>query len=352
MRELARAAGYSLMLFAPALLMASVVLQMPWLTVAVLICGLPFLRPLFGDACAEVPEWSEKTATLLDRLPIVGAGAVFVAIALFVARLPILRHSAVDLAWWGASLWASFVFASCIAHELVHRRDQLSRQVGRVLSGVIAYPLLEHEHRAHHGTSGNVLAAEWPRADENVWQFSRRRLKRVLRTAWEGDVVAAVRAGHRLAGGLPLALCSFGLTASAFALGGGLWGIVLYAGVTLAVVWSMQAVTYVQHWGLGTDSVSNADQGEFGWEDRCRLQAWLTLSISYHQAHHRCSSVPYYRQTPIADAPRMPAGYVVLLVASVIPPLWRAWMIPVLERWKTSPGRQSGAGRRLFCIGG
>jgi alkane 1-monooxygenase len=350
MRELVRAAGYSLMLFAPALLAASVILQTPWLTFAVLIGGLPFLRPLFGDACGEVPAWSEQTATLLHRLPIAGAGAVLAALAFLVARLPVVAHSTGDLAWWGGSLWASFVFASCVAHELVHRRDWLSRQIGRVLSGVIAYPLLEHEHRAHHGTSGNVTAAEWPRVDENVWQFSGRRLNRVFRSAWDGDVVAAARGGHRLAGGLPLALCAFSLTAFAFAVRGGLGGVVLYAGVTVAVLWSMQAVTYVQHWGLGTDNAPNAEEGEYGWEDRCRLQAWLTLSISYHQAHHRASAVPYYRQTPTADAPRMPAGYVVLLVASVIPPLWRAWMIPALERWKASPGSQVGAGRRLFCI--
>lgn len=353
MGEFARAAGYLLMLVPPAVLAVSVMLGTPWLAFAVLIGGLPLLRLLFGDADREAPTWSERTATFLDVLPLLYAALAPIALAYLLIRLAAVAQGAGALVWWGLSLWATFIFASCVAHELVHRRDSSSRQVGRVLSGIIGYPLLEHEHRAHHGTSGNVEAAEWPRLDENVWQFSGRRLRRVFRSAWDSDHASSVRVGHRLAGGLPLALLSCVLTATAFTVAGGLGGLCLYAAVTAAVAWSMQAITYIQHWGLGADSAPNANEGEYGWEDRCRLQAWLTLSISYHQAHHRASSVRYYRQVSSEDAPRMPAGYVVLLFASLVPPLWRRWLMPALERWKREPAAaQRGAGRRLFCIAG
>lgn len=350
MREALRAAGYLFILLPPAILALSVALDVPWLAFAVTLGGLPLVRPIFGDAPAEPPVWSEKASTFLDGLPIGAAALVIAAIGSLIWHLSTGSVSGGAWIWWGLSLWAVCIFGSCIAHELVHRRQLISRQAGRLLSGAIGYPLLEHEHRAHHGASGNVEPPEWPRVDENVWQFSARRFPHVVRAAWEGDVVASVRAGHRLAGGLPLAVLAFVATAAAFFVFGGLAGLCLYLAVAVGTAWAMQAVTYVQHWGLGADSVANADEGQFGWEDRCQAQVWLTLGISYHQAHHHGSSVPYYRQAPLETAPRAPAGYVVLLVACLFPPLWRALMLPALERWRASPENQIGVGRRLFCL--
>ena len=50
-------------------------------------------------------------------------------------------------------------------------------------------------------------------------------------------------------------------------------------------------------------------------------------------------------------SPRMPGGYVVLLFISMVPPLWRALMLPVLQRWKEAPMEsQETAGHRLLCF--
>jgi len=320
------------------------------LTFVALILVAPLLRSLFGDSRREPPAWSEGIATYLGYLPVVAALACIFAAAISIGAVPDGPNSVIGRALLGLSLWALFVFASCIAHELVHRRDSMSRMLGQVLSGVIGYPVLEHEHRAHHARSGNVCAAEWPRLDESVWTFSVRRLRVVFRNAWEGDLVAASKKRQRLAGGLPLACFAMAITAISFAAVSGQRGLVLYCMVAIAVAWSMQAVTYVQHWGLGTDSVDGAVEGEFGWEDHCLIQSWMTLAISYHHAHHHSSSLPYYRQRPSGAAPKAPAGYVVLLFASLIPSVWRSLMLPALNRWKADPNNQATAGRRLVCI--
>ena len=214
----------------------------------------------------------------------------------------------------------------------------------------MGYPVLEHEHRAHHATSGAVRVPEWPGVGESVWRFSARRMLHVLRTAWDGNAAAAQRAGRLYRGGLPTALASMAATAAAFGVALGWAGVLFYLSVSLGVLWAIQAITYVQHWGLGRDSLPAAASGSFGWEDGCRLQRWLTLSISYHQAHHHGTAVPYYRQTIEPGSPRMPGGYVVLLFASLVPPVWRALMMPALQAWKLNPHAQQAAGRRLFCI--
>jgi alkane 1-monooxygenase len=347
-REYSRASGY-LFIFAPPLLLAASTYLLPVLAFLGLILVLPLLRLVFGDAPDHQPEWSEGAAQILETLPIAAACS---HIAALLYSVWVLRHdswSEVGLFQLGLSLWATFTFATCISHELLHRRDAASKLLGRVLSGIIGYPFQEHEHRTHHSAGEKVDRAEFPAATDSVWQFTARRFRHILRTTWEGDVQAATRRGHRLAGGMPLSLASTAVTSWGFGLAAGIQGFVLYAAVTVAVVWTMQAMTYVQHWGLVmADELENRAINS-AWEDRCQVQAWITLNIGFHQAHHQQVAVPYYRQSPAMDAPLQPGGYVVLLFASMAPPLWRVLMMPVLVRWRQAPHSQSSPGRQLLC---
>src|SRR4051812_40116048 len=112
MGEAGRAAGFLLILAPPALLAASVQLGTPWLAFAVLIFGLPLMRPFFGDAEGSTPTWSEPIATLLHGLPLLYAALAPASIGYLLIRLPLVAPSAGALVWWGLSLWATFIFAS------------------------------------------------------------------------------------------------------------------------------------------------------------------------------------------------------------------------------------------------
>jgi alkane 1-monooxygenase len=349
-REWCRASGYLFIFLSPALLAAAMALDWPLLSFVGLIFVLPLLRIVFGDAPDRQPEWSEEVAQTLEFLP-VAAGAVYAAAIAYVVYA--LSHSQQAGSDWfeiGLSVWASFIFASCVSHELLHRRDIVSRALGRVLSGMIGYPLQEHEHRAHHVQTGQLKAAECPAIDESVWRFTSQRVRHVVRMAWEGDLQVATRRGNRLSGGLPLSVGATVVTAVSFGLFAGLPGLLLYVIVALAVAWTMQAMTYVQHWGLCFVDASDGKTRYHAWEDRCQVQTWVTLGISYHQAHHQHTAVPYYRQNPIPGAPLQPGGYVVLLFVSMVPPLWRMLMTPALERWRRTPFAQRSAGRLLLCV--
>lgn len=347
---LARAFGHLSILIPPVLIPVSLMTGAPALALLALILFAPLLRVIFGDVNDSPPEWSEWLASLLEWLPVACA---LVYVGAMVTALTILHSAKVPngtLAWFGSSLWAVFVFGSCVAHELVHRSNAPSRNVGRVLSGLIGYPFLEHEHRAHHMQNGNPDAAECARHDESVWTFTFRRLAYVMSRAREGDMLMAARRGHRLAGGLPLSLVAMFAAAIGFTWAAGPAGLIVYAVVACAVAWAIQAITYIQHWGLGRDGFGDVPAADLGWEDSCRLQSWLTLGTSFHQAHHRSSSVPYYRLQPTPDSPKAPAGYIVLFFASLVPPVWRALMAPALLRWQRAPDTQRTAGRSLLCL--
>jgi alkane 1-monooxygenase len=349
-RELIHGSGYLLILVPPVLLVLSAALNLPALPFICLILVAPLLRLVLGDAPTQ-PLWSEVAASVLEIVPMAAAVA-FLTSVVYIAW----AMGQQDLEWqdwlqYGLSLWAVAIFSSCYAHELLHRqRAPVSRMLGRLVSGAMGYPLLEHEHREHHGHSTDVVEADWAPVGESLWHYTGRRFKRVSQEAWEGDQLAAAKNGHRLAGGLPLAVAAMLLTCIVFCVAAGLPALIMYAAVAAGVAWTMQAMTYVQHWGLGPDAAPNARSGDYAWEDGCRLQAWLSLCISYHQAHHHHATVPYYRRELVAGSPRQPAGYVVLLFAAMVPPLWRSLMLPALEAWQRDPCRQESAGRRLICF--
>lgn len=350
--QIIQAAGY-LVVFAPyALFLLGQYAGVPYVAFVAVFGVGPFLRIGLGNLPEEAPEWDERLSVWLERLPMIYGLAMP---ALFLASLRALDFSPTvsvfHLLLSGLSLWTCNFFAVVVAHELIHRPG-LRRRVGGIVAGLAGYPWLGHEHLMHHSTSGNVELAEWPRLDESVWAFAARRTRRVVCSSLEHNAAAAMRSRlsvHR--GGLLAACTATVVAATAFSLVGGLRGLVFYFCVCGAVHFGVQAVTYLQHWGLGTDSVTDAQEGRYAWEDRCRFQGWLMLHLALHQSHHQRSSVPYYLISVDPRSPRLPAGYVVLLLASFVPPLWRWLMEPALENWKVDPAAHVEPARwRLICL--
>ncbi|MCO5122381.1 MAG: fatty acid desaturase, partial [Rhizobacter sp.] len=148
-----------------------------------------------------------------------------------------------------------------------------------------------------------------------------------------------------------IALMCTALTWIGFTAIAGAPGMYLYLAATLGVVFGVQLITYIQHWGLGDDSIPGRIAYGRGWEDDCRFQAWVTLSLSLHDQHHRDSRRPFYRIGPSPDSPRLPAGYVLLMFASLVPPVWRRVMATPHQYWLASPASPLSAGHRLTCFG-
>lgn len=348
--QLVRASGYLWMLVAPVLLVYGLQLGAPWLAAAMLFGVFPLLRALYGDTRGREPEWSEGVSTFLDLLPMVYVAVMIGTLVLTLFHVHTHAMSAGQWAGLGVSMWATFAFGSCVGHELLHHQQPAHRMCGRVVAGVIGYPFLEHEHRTHHGSVGDSDRPEWPLVTESVYAFAARRSLHVIRTAWNSNLAAAERRGSRYFGGLATAAAASAATAAAFVIAGGWAGLVTYIAVALGVHVAIQAITYLQHWGLGKECSDSGQRVPLSWEDTCRLQRWVTLGISLHFAHHRNASIPYYLLQPAPSSPRLPASYVVMLYLSLVPPLWFRAMVPVLERWKESPDTQPTAGRRLVCF--
>lgn len=347
------ATGYLSTFLMPALLALGIWSGHPYLAFGTAMLVFPLARSVFGAYPAHVPIiWNERIATLLDRLPMVYSIVLLMVVLLV---LGMVNAGAADTPakalGIGLSLWMTMLFATCPAHELIHRRDPREVRVGRLVSGLAGYPLLGFEHLIHHARFGDTEHAEWPKVNESVWQFAGRRLHRLADALLLSEGVSWRRHRSHLSHSRIRDAAMLTLTMLvAFTFAGGWAGFLIYLGVIVGVTFGVQLITYLQHWGLGDDSLMDASSRQYGWEDDCLFQAWLTLHISFHQAHHEVSRLPYYRVTVMPDSPRQPAGYVILMLACLFPRLWRRLMQPALEHWKRQPLHPRSPGRRLTCF--
>lgn len=340
--------GYLFVLVPPVLLVGGVAIGLPYLLFLVLFAIGPFLRILFGNIPEETGEWSERMTTLLDRLPIVAAIFHFCAGAL--CLLLAVHNPPSGIGQWvglGLSLWSSVLCAIPVAHELTHRRG-FDRAVGSALAGLTGYPVLEGEHLRHHSVSGFVEQPEWPRVDESVWSFVARRLPHTWHNAWRQHLaLRRTPNGSRFFVGVG----TMAATAAAFAATLGWAGLTTYVITAVGIHIAVQAINFIQHWGLGTDNVPGAEEGRFSWECRCQFQGWLLLNIALHHSHHHRSATPYYRLAPHKGSARLPGSYIPLLFVSMIPPLWQKLMRPAVETWKADPAAQlEPSGYRIICL--
>lgn len=347
-RQWLAASGYLCALIAPGLLITGVLSDRPLLAFGVVMVLYPLARPLFGEVGEAPVEWTESTSAALHRLPM-GFAIIHIAMLLWLP-LHLLRQPLATMGGWmslGLSLWIVLLLATCVAHELIHRRAAPEARLGRWLAAVVGYPLLALEHINHHARVADVARAEWPAVAEPMWRFAARRLRLVTLHALH---VARGRVGsQRARAALLEAIGVMLLVAGQFWAMLGVAGLALYLAVAASVTVGFQAITYLQHWGLAKGPPVLRGRA-LAWEDSCRFQAWVTLNVSCHQAHHTSSQTPYYRLAPEAGSPRQPAGYVILLVLSLVPALWFHLMHPVLDTWRRQPGRPMPTGRRLTCF--
>lgn len=169
------AAGYLAIAIAPLLLGVGASIGKPYFAVGTVLVVFTLARLVFGPYEGP-PPWTERVSWWLDRLPLLYAVLLAATMGYLLSVLARDNLSPGDIAGWSLSLWVTLTFATCVAHDLLHRRSKDYRVAGHVLAGIAGYPVLGYDHSRHHARPGNTAAAEWPRIDESVWQFSARRL--------------------------------------------------------------------------------------------------------------------------------------------------------------------------------
>jgi alkane 1-monooxygenase len=203
-----------------------------------------------------------------------------------------------------------------------------------------------HTHHRHVGTQKDSATA---RRDENVFGFT-------IRAGIQGPKEAFAQEAERL-GRMGLSAWSWrnrvisgqaytlgiGTVAAAIAGGPGLAGL-----VAAALVGRLfhESINYAQHFGLVREEGAPLAP-RHAWDCRRGLSNALHYNLPRHADHHLHPYKPFWQLEAASGAPVLPHGYQTMALISLIPPLWRRIVTPILAEWdRTSASEEE---RRLIA---
>lgn len=242
-------------------------------------------------------------------------------------------------AWQGLGLLLSIGLVSggqgiTIAHELGHRRSRVDRWLAQALLMTVGYGHFHIEHnRGHHARVATQDDPATARRGESFYRFWWRALPGAWRSAWALETARLERqelprwSAHNMMlwyAAVPLALLL------AFALLLGPLGAAFFAGQALVAVSLLEAVNYIEHYGLqrqrGSDGRLEPVTLHHSWNAAERVSnAWL-FNLQRHADHHAHPALPYVALRHHDDSPQLPTGYTGMLWLALLPPLWFALM--------------------------
>ena len=230
------------------------------------------------------------------------------------------------------------------AHELIHQKDKLERDLGDALLAIVLYGHFRTKHiLIHHryvGTPKDPLTARY---NEGFHRFFFRLLPEGLIASWKLETARLAKRD------LPFwdksnpfwryAIWPTGFLILA-ALIGGWYGVWLYLTQAAIAVMFLELTNYVEHYGLvrkhlGDGKYENL-RPHHSWNSSRMVTNYLLINLQRHSDHHYKPD----RRFPVlltyvdTEAPRLPYGYPIMAAMALVPPLWRRVMNPRVRKWR------------------
>lgn len=229
---------------------------------------------------------------------------------------------------------AAGIVGITVAHELLHGRSRMERAMAHCLLLLVSYPhfalLHRHGHHRHLATLNDPATA---RLGENLYAFLWRSITGGLRFCWRVEARRLRCHGKSIWNPSNRLLQHAGqlfLIYVVVAAIAGLPGLLLFALQSAVSVFFLEAVNYMQHYGLLRARISRHRYEPVAprhcWDSRHPVSNALLFNLGYHADHHCTPRRPYNALTNQADAPQLPAGYPTMFVIALFPPFWQ-WLM-------------------------
>jgi alkane 1-monooxygenase len=228
------------------------------------------------------------------------------------------------------------------AHELIHRAAPWERALGELLLTSVSYPHFAIEHVfGHHRRVATRQDPATARYGESFARFLPRTLAGSLVSAWRIETERQAR--RRRAWWHPAnRMWRYG--AGQAAMYAGAWGLFgpaaagFLAAQAFVAVSQLEVINYIEHYGLERREVAPGTPEPIApwhsWDSHYRISNWLLINLARHADHHGTASRRYPALRANHAAPQLPAGYGVMFILALVPPLWRRVMDPRVEQWR------------------
>lgn len=220
------------------------------------------------------------------------------------------------------------------AHELGHKRGMGEQALAKMALAPSWYGHFFVEHNVGHHLK--VATAQDPasaRLGESLWAFYPRALLGGVISGVRLESARLHRRGHRFWHWRNTIVQSWLISvlivvAIIVAFG---WQVAPWFAVQAVIgMLVLEAVNYIEHYGLlrvpGADGQLGKVRPEHSWNGDHMFSNVVLLNLQRHSDHHARPGRRYQVLRSCEQAPQFPAGYALMVVLAVVPPLWRAVM--------------------------
>jgi alkane 1-monooxygenase len=225
------------------------------------------------------------------------------------------------------------------AHELGHKRTSLERTLAKIALAQSFYGhfFVEHNH-GHHIRVATPDDPATARLGESYWRFLPRSVSGSLRSAWTYEKARLARRGkstwnlrhNNVLNAWAMSVVLYAVLLAVFG-----WQIApwLVAQAVMAIMF-LEGANYLEHYGLlrekRADGKYRKVSPEHSWNSNHACSNLFLYNLQRHSDHHANPLRRYQTLRSMPEAPQLPAGYAVLIVLALFPPLWRRVIDPRL----------------------
>jgi len=228
---------------------------------------------------------------------------------------------------------ANGIFGMTIAHELLHRTGRTAYVVADALLMAALYGHFRVSHLdVHHRLVATQADPATPTEGETLYKFFGRSIVDGFALSLKIEAQRLAALGYRPHSLRNLAVRSLVAGVALIAMISSIFGapaVVLFVGQALIAVYTLEALNYVQHYGLSRRDSPDAQitsEGSLAWDWDGPFTNWLMLDLGAHNEHHGEPKTAKRGNCRINPALRLPGSYLLMIAVASCPPLWRAIM--------------------------
>jgi alkane 1-monooxygenase len=236
-----------------------------------------------------------------------------------------------------------------VAHELGHKNTKIEQFLAKMLLATVCYMHFFIEHnRGHHVNVSTHNDPASSRKGENFYTFYFRTVFGSYMGAWNLEKKRLEKKGlgafHYSNEMLWYWAIQLGFAGALFAVATVLMGSPQWIalGFFFAQAWIgfslLELVNYIEHYGLKRKEIA---PGKFekvlpihSWNANHFVSNAFLFHLQRHSDHHANAGRRYQSLRHFEESPQMPAGYEVMILLAMVPPLWRKVVDPRLEAWE------------------
>ena len=226
-----------------------------------------------------------------------------------------------------------------VAHELGHRKNKFDVFVTRLLLLPCLYMHFTMEHNyGHHKNVATELDPASAKKGQSLYHFWITSVFGQYKNAWQIQMkllknkkASFISSENNLL--LFLIYQGLYLTTIYTLLGEGALMLAFLVGVISFLF--LETINYIEHYGLRRKKVENKYekvQNTHSWNSDHIMGRIILYELTRHSDHHFRASKRYQVLESLEDSPRLPFGYPMSMLLAFVPPLWFAFMHPVLRK--------------------